>query len=245
MLGRMQLAIPAHMSGTDLAAVAFTVAAWLVVGHVTEKPPKSRPSVSVLMKEYRREWMRQFVTRTPRIMDATLIASLRQATAFLASASMIAIGGGLAMIRNPPQLEDMASGLTELTGATLIEAKMVLPVIFLANALLKFIWSHRLFGYCEILMASVPNDPRHPNAFHRAAQAAEVNITAAKSYNRGLRSIHFALGSLGWLAGPWGLIIAAVLTTATLMRREFASASRRVILDKLPLEAGAEPDRTE
>lgn len=236
----MQLAIPAHMSATDLAAVGLTLMAWLAVGHFTEHPPAGRPSVSELMKEYRREWMRQFVTRTPRIMDATLIASLRQATAFLTSASMIAIGGGLAMIRNAPQLEDIASGLTPLAGATLIEAKMILPVLFLANALLKFIWSHRLFGYCEILMASVPNNPADPDAFHRASQAAEVNITAAKSYNRGLRSIHFALGSLGWLFGPWGLMLTATLTTATLARREFASASRRILLDRPPLPQPAE-----
>jgi uncharacterized membrane protein len=36
---------------------------------------------------------------------------------------------------------------------------VALVVAFLANALLKFIWAHRLFGYCSILMAAVPNDP--------------------------------------------------------------------------------------
>ncbi len=53
------------------------------------------------MKEYRRDWMRQFVTRQPRIFDATMIDSLRQGTAFFASACMIAIGGGVALIGNP------------------------------------------------------------------------------------------------------------------------------------------------
>ncbi|MFT4149402.1 MAG: DUF599 domain-containing protein [Paracoccaceae bacterium] len=228
----MSFALPAQLSAADLAAAAFCVACWLVIGHLTEHPPKSRPSVSVLMAHYRREWLRQFVTRSPRIMDAAFMASHRQATAFLASASMIAIGGGLAMIRNAPQIEDLASGLSPLAGAPLIEAKMVLPVIFLANALLKFIWSHRLFGYCEILMGSVPNDPADPIAFHRAAQAAAINVTAAKSFNRGLRSIHFALGSLGWLLGPWGMVVTSIITTATLARREFASASRRILLDQ-------------
>ncbi len=230
----MQIALPAHMAAADLAALILMLVCWLAIGHAIEHPPKSRPSVSVLMKRYRREWMRQFVTRGTRIPDATFIVSLRQATAFLASASMIAIGGGLAMIRNAPQIEDLASGITPMAGATLIEIKMILPVLFLANALLKFIWSHRLFGYCEILMASVPNDPAHPDAWHRAAQAAGVNIHAAKSYNRGLRAIHFALGSLGWLFGPLGLAVTSVLTTAVLARREFASASRRIIMDRMP-----------
>lgn len=232
----MQIVIPAHLAPTDIAALALMLGCWLGIGYLTEHPPARRPSVSVLMKRYRQEWMRQFVTRSPRIMDATFVVSLRQATAFLASASMIAIGGGLAMIRNAPQIEDLASGLTPMAGAALIEIKMIVPVLFLANALLKFIWAHRLFGYCEILMGSVPNDASDPNAYHRAAQAAGVNIYAAKNFNRGLRSIHFALGSLGWLLGPIGLVITSLITTGTLLRREFASASREVLLDRMPEE---------
>jgi uncharacterized membrane protein len=184
------------------------------------------------MQDYRREWMRQFVTRQPRMFDGVLINSLRQATAFLVSTSMIAIGGCVAMIRNAPQLENLTHGLALLQDAEMIEVKLILTVAFLANALLKFIWSHRLFGYCEILMASVPNDVSDPVAYPRAAQAAEVNIQAAKHFNRGLRSIYFALGSLGWILGPWALIITTCMTTITLLRREFASVSRRAILDR-------------
>jgi uncharacterized membrane protein len=111
----------------------------------------------------------------------------------------------------------------------------MLPVIgFLANALLKFVWAHRLFGYCSILMAAVPNDPQDPLSFHRAGQAAEINITAARSFNRGLKAIYFALAALGWLLGPWGLLAGTVLATGVLLRREFASVSRRIILNREP-----------
>jgi uncharacterized membrane protein len=79
-------------------------------------------------------------------------------------------------------------------------------------------------------MAAVPNDPSSALAFPRAAQAAEVNITAARSFNRGLRSIYYALGSLGWLLGPWVLIGATLAASAVMLRREFTSTSRRIIL---------------
>ena len=39
-------------------------------------------------------------------------------------------------------------------------------------------------------------------------QAAEINIIAARSFNLGLRCVYFALGALGWLAGPLGLFLA-------------------------------------
>ena len=214
----------------DAAVLGTLVAAWLLSGWLIENPPASRPSVSYIMQGYRRDWMRIFVTREPRIFDATLIDSLRQGTAFFASACMIAIGGGVAVIGNAAAVQRLTDELP-LAGTGPDFALRMLPVIgFLANALLKFVWAHRLFGYCSILMAAVPNDPSDPMAFHRAGQAAEINITAAKSFNRGLRSIYFALGSLAWLLGPLALCAAAVLTGSVLIRREFASASREIIL---------------
>jgi uncharacterized membrane protein len=222
----------------DLIALGLLVLAWLVSGWLTEHPPKSLPSVSLLMEGYRREWMRTFVTRVPRIFDATVIESLRQGTAFFASASLIAIGGGVALIGNAAAVQRLAADLPLADAATSgspdIAVRMLPVVILLANALLKFVWANRLFGYCSVLMAAVPNEPTDPLAYHRAAQAGEINITAAKTFNRGLRAIYFALAGLGWLLGPWGLILGTVLATGVLLRREFASTSRRVILDAEP-----------
>jgi uncharacterized membrane protein len=218
----------------DLIALGFLILAWLIVGRVSEHPPATTPSVSSLMEEYRRDWMKTFVTRQPRIFDATLIDSLRQGTAFFASACMIAIGGGIAVIGNAAAVQRLTDELP-MSGTGPEVAVKMLPVIgFLANALLKFVWAHRLFGYCSILMAAVPNDPEDPLAFHRAGQAAEINITAAKSFNRGLRSIYYALAALGWLLGPWGLLVGTALATGILIRREFASTSRKVILQREP-----------
>lgn len=223
----------AAVPGLDLAMLGLLVVAWVLSGWVSEEPPKAWPSVSWLMEDYRRDWMRTFVTRQPRIFDATLIDSLRQGTAFFASACMIAIGGGVAVIGNAAAVQRLADELP--IGAGPDVALKMLPVIgFLANALLKFVWAHRLFGYCSILMAAVPNDPEDPIAFHRAGQAAEINISAAKSFNRGLRSIYFALAALGWLLGPWGLLAGTALATGVLLRREFASQSRKVILQREP-----------
>lgn len=215
----------------DFVALALIFAAWIGLGWVIEHPPAAWPSVTATVSEYRREWMRQFVTRQPRIFDAAVIDSLRQGTAFFASTSMIAIGGGIALIGNPDKLGGLSHDLP-LDADVPLEWKAILITFFLGNALLKFIWSHRLFGYCSILMAAVPNDPNDPIAYHRAAQAAEINITAAKSFNRGLRSIYFALASVGWLLGPIALMIATLAACAVQVRREFASESRLVMLDR-------------
>ena len=95
----------------DLAALGFLILAWLIAGWVSEHPPAATPSVSTLMEEYRRDWMKTFVTREPRIFDATLIDSLRQGTAFFASACMIAIGGGIAVIGNAAAVQRLTDEL--------------------------------------------------------------------------------------------------------------------------------------
>ncbi len=213
----------------DMTALVALIVAWLGIGLLIENPPARHPSVTVLMKAYRRDWMRVFVTRVPRIFDATVIDSLRQGTAFFASTCLIAIGGCLALMGNIAAAETLAQGLM-VGSPALLQIKLMLVTAFLADALLKYVWAHRLFGYCSILMAAVPNDPSDPIAFHRAAQAAEINITAARGFNRGLRSIYFALGALGWLLGPVPLMVSTTLTLAVLARREFASTSRRMLL---------------
>lgn len=228
------------LSPIDLTALGVMVLAWYVTGWLSVHPPAGRPSVTVLMAEYRRDWMQQFVTRQPRIFDASIIDSLRQGTAFFVSTCLIAIGGGVALIGDPTPLARLADDINAETALpihadqALIKIKVIVVLAFLADALLKFIWSHRLFGYCAILMAAVPNDPADPGAAHRAAQAAEVNIQAAKGFNSGLRSIYFGLGALAWLIGPWALIAATLFVSGVHVRREFFSQSRQAMLGREP-----------
>lgn len=230
----LTLHLPLSLTATDLVALAFLLVAWFGTGRLIEKPPASRPSVSMLMRRYRRDWMVQFVHREPRIFDGNILSSLREGTSFYASACMIAIGGGLALIGNTDPLAGIARDLEATEVPSLVwKVKILLVLGFLANAFLKFVWSHRLFGYCAIMMAAVPNDPRAAEAETRARAAAEVNIHAARNFNIGLRAVYFALGAMCWMAGPWALMAGTALVTALTLRREFASGSRRAILADL------------
>lgn len=219
----------------DLAALVYLVAAWLICDAVIEHPPAWRRSVTVIMKSFRHDWMRHMVTRDPRIFDSGIVDSLRTGTTFFASACMIAIGSGLAVIGNPQNLLGIARQITEDAGPTFVwQMKIIVVILFLMNALMKFIWAHRLFGYCAIVMAAVPNDVTDPAAYPRAAQTAEISITAARSYERALRSVYFALGALGWLLGAFPLAVTTTTTVFVILRREFASVSRRILLEGTP-----------
>ena len=218
-------------SPSDFIGCVFLFGSWLIIGWIIENPPQKHKSVSVLMITYRREWMRQFILRDPRIYDAQILSNLRQGTAFFASASMIAIGGGLALIGNAEQLTSVASELTLVSAPIIVwEIKLIIMLFFVANSFLKFVWSHRLFGYAAVIMSAVPVDPEDPACIPRADKAADIGIFAAKAYNRGLRSVYFGLAAAAWLGGGVALILACLLTNIIIFRREFASLSRVALL---------------
>ncbi|WP_299727936.1 DUF599 domain-containing protein [uncultured Tateyamaria sp.] len=218
-------------SSLDGVALGLLVVMWLLIGWRIEHATARHPSTSQIMAGYRREWMRQMITREPRIFDAQVVASLRQGTAFFASTSVIAIGGTLAVIGNAERVTSIANELTLMDAPAFVwEVKLVVLALFLSNAFLKFVWANRLFGYAAVVMAAVPNEVTDPLCEPRAMQAAEVNIAAARSFNRGLRSVYFGLTCAAWLAGPVPLVAATLFTLGVIWRREFASKSRTILL---------------
>lgn len=171
------------------------------------------------------------VTREPRIFDAQMLTSLRQGTSFFASTCLLAMGGLLALIGNVDPLLGVTEGIGNLeVPAVVVQIKLLLVMFFLSNAFLKFVWSNRVFGYCGVIMGAVPDDPKDPQAYPLSEKAAELNIRAALNFNRGLRSMYFALGAIAWLAGPLALTGAIIVTTWLVWSREFASIPRTIVL---------------
>ncbi len=220
-----------HFDPLDGMAIAFAILAWIGIGYRIEHSSDKYPSVSRLMCQYRRDWMVNFLTREPRIFDATIMTIMRDGTTFFASTCMIGIGAGFALIGNQERLLNIAEDLSiEGVPAFVWDIKILVAVLFLTSAFLKFVWAHRLFGYCAVVMAAAPND-NGEQALKRANQAASINITAARAFNRGLRTVYFTLAILTWFVGPVLLICATLVTVFIIWRREFASESRRVLLD--------------
>jgi len=226
-----------HFTLLDAVGVIVLLLSWFLIGQMVDRPPEKRPSVSQIMAGYRRVWMRNHVTREPRVFDAILLTTLRNSTTFFASGCMLAIGGTVALMGNTAPLEDLAQdlALAEVPRAVL-EVKLVVTILLLAKAFFNFVWSHRLFGYCAVVMAAVPNDQQSELAYHRAAQSAELNILASRSFNRGLRTIYFTLAAVTWLLGAVPLILASIAVFFLVWRREFSSQSRQVLLQNPPVE---------
>ncbi len=219
----------------DAVGAALLLVSWLAIGPVIEWRGAPRKSVSVLMTRYRREWMSHVASRDPRVFDAFLLGNLRDGTAFFASACLIAIGGGMALLANTERVRMIAEDLTLRTPTPLgLEIKILAVLVLITSAFLRFVWSNRVFGYCAVMLGTIPNAAEDPRLETRQRQAAELNVSAAQAFNGGLRSIYFALAGLAWLLGPEALIGATLVALVVIVRREYASRSRAILLERLP-----------
>ena len=216
----------------DLCALALLVVCFFGTGWIIEHPGGRRRSVTVMMAEFRHQWMHELARRDQRIFDSQIIGNLRNATSFFASTTILAVGGVLAVAGNTEALGSVAGGLlAEPRPVEVYQIKLFLVALLLVAAFLRFVWSNRVFGYCSVVMAAVP-PPGDAKAFTVARQAAELNVRAALNFNRGLRSIYFALASVTWMIGSVAFILATLAAVWTLWQREFASDPHRILAEK-------------
>lgn len=219
----------------DALAVALLLVVWIGSSWMIERGPRSADSMSAIMDRRREDWMRRMAERDQRIFDAALLQTLQNSANFFASATLLAIGGLVALLAEPERLTRIASELpiTQAEDDPLVwEMKLLLLLAMAVTGFLKFAWCARLFSYCSVLMGATPlHVPEGPNdeAGRIAEQAAALNRRAGLSFNRGLRTLYFALAAMAWLIGPAACILATALVARLIYRREFLSISRDAV----------------
>ena len=220
----------------DLIALGCFVGAWLLYAFLVEWTPAGRAGLSAYMDRYREVWMQRMLHREARMVDMQIMAALQNGTAFFASTSLIAIGGTLSLLRSTDEILTVMGTLPFAIPTTREqwEAKTIGLVIIFAYAFFKFAWSYRLYNYVAILLGAMPHagEKETPEAEDHIRSTAQLFQSAGRHFNRGQRGFFLALGYLGWFAGPYVLMISTTAVVAVLWRRQFASQSRRAVMEK-------------
>jgi uncharacterized membrane protein len=219
----------------DLIALACFVVAWGGYAIAMESTGGGKNSLDGRMHEFRELWMRRALERDLRMVDTIIMSSLMNGTAFFASTSLLAVGGVVTMLHSSDDLlsllSDMPLGIHVTRSQW--EAKAIGLVIILAYAFFKFAWSYRLFNYVAILFGAMPPKAEEgtPEAEAHVVRTTRMFETAGRHFNRGQRALFFALGYLGWFAGPYVLIATTVATVVVVWRRQFVSGARKAIVE--------------
>jgi uncharacterized membrane protein len=217
----------------DILAVSFFVIEWVTYGFTLEHTAYGRNSLSSRMNAYREIWARRLLDREARMVDMQVVISLQTGTAFFASTSLLAIGGGLALLR---ATNDALAVLSKLPidispSPALWEMKCVGLILIFIYAFFKFAWSYRLFNYVAIMVGAMPLTSQRDTAEAEAhvLRTARLFESAGRHFNRGQRAFFFALGYLGWFVSPWVLFFTTALVVVVTWRRQFASNAWRAM----------------
>ncbi len=222
-------------SSADHIALGWFLLVWLGFSWAVDSSPFAQNSLSHQMSIYRRRWMETMAKRDLRMIDTSIMAGLQQGTAFFASTSILAIGGSFALMGSADEVLQVIRDLPLdiKTTRPIWEAKLIGLIIIYAFAFFKFGWAYRLFNYCSILIGSIPSvEDQDETTQYDVNKAAEINILAGGHFNAGLRAIFFSIGYLGWFLGPLPWAIGTALVAIVLMRRQFFSASRKLMDDE-------------
>lgn len=233
------------MTWLDLVALLYFVLAWMVYGYLVGTTAHGIFALNNLMQQYRGEWMQEMLAREVRMVDAQVMASLQNGSAFFASTSLLAIGGALTLLRSTEEILGLVTklplGVAPAHG--LWEMKILGVAVIFAYAFFKFAWSYRLFNYVAIMIGAAPpareKDTAH--AQQLAIRGTKVCADAGRHFNRGQRAFFFALGYLGWFLGPLALIAATTGVVLVMYRRQFSSDARKAFNDEPSRPAPSKP----
>jgi uncharacterized membrane protein len=222
----------------DIAALTFFLLAWGGYAIAVEWGPGNEGGLNARMHAYRDIWMRRALARELRMFDAQIMAALQNGTAFFASTSLIAIGAGLTMLRATNEINTVMSNLPlgEAPTSAQWEIKAAGLILIFVYAFFKFAWSYRLFNYVAILLGAMPpaSERTSAEAERHVLRTTKLFESAGRHFNRGQRAFFFALGYLGWFAGPWVLFVSTTAVVIVMWRRQFASPAQRALTAEVP-----------
>ena len=221
------------LSPADYAALAwFFVASFGYVRFARSKAQRA-PSLLGAMNLYRLQWMERVVTREARIVDASLIGTLSNVTTFLASTTLLILGGLVALLGTTQTAVDVVAELPFAVKGSqrLWEMKILLLIGIFGFAFFKFTWALRQFNMLAILVGAAPmpgGEPQDEGEF--IARAADVCVYAGENFNNGLRGYYFGLAALAWFIHPLLFAFTTAWVVAILYAREFRSPTLETLI---------------
>lgn len=218
----------------DLAAFVFFVVSIVGYGYVTSLGPLARRTIAAAVQAQRVRWMENMAVRDTRIVDAHLLGGLSQGNAFFASTSAIIIGGLTALVGAGDKVQALIERLPAVsqTSAIMFEVKLMLMIAILVFAFFKFAWAFRLSHYAAIMIGATPilGGDNQDVCLDHARRTARLVGLAGDHANAGIRSYYYAMAAMAWFIHPLALVATTLWVMGTMVRRDFFSRSRRLLL---------------
>ena len=220
----------------DIAAVLWFVACWVGYSFFSDWNGRRMPSLIARMDFYRREWMRRVILRENRIVDTAIVQNLFQGNNFLASTSILALGGLAALLGASTQAVSVVASLpmTHASSERGFDMKILLLIVIFVYAFFKFTWAMRQFNFLSLMIGAAPAKDDGAEAIESFMnRASTIASLAGENSNRGLRAFYFAMAALSWFLHPVLFMAASALVLGILYHREFRSRTLAALMEVL------------
>lgn len=221
----------------DWLAVLWFFTAWIGYAWFARHWGVRRPSLLATTNRYRRSWMLQATARDPRVLDGIITQSLSSSPSFFASATIIIMGGLLALLGTTDKAAEFVREIpfAARTSMLVFELKVLVLLGIFVNAFFRFTWSMRQFTFAALVIGAMPP----PEDFaqgksdrqHFADRAGKLLGMAADTFNDGIRAYYFSFAAIAWFFSPFIFAVASALVVAVLYTREFRSEVLHVLRD--------------
>ncbi|RZJ23225.1 MAG: DUF599 domain-containing protein, partial [Haliea sp.] len=221
----------------DWLALLWFFTAWIGYAWFARNWGARRPSLLATTNRYRRYWMLQATWRDPRVLDGIITQSLSSSPSFFASATIIIIGGLLALLGTTDKAAEFVREIpfAARTSMLVFELKVLVLLGIFVNAFFRFTWSMRQYTFGALVLGSMPP----PEDFaagkfereHFADRAGKLLGMAAETFNDGIRAYYFSFAAMAWFFSPLVFAVASALVVGVLYSREFHSEVLHVLRD--------------
>ncbi len=222
---------------TDALAVVWFLAVWLGYAWYSRRRRDLDTTLLAVTNRYRRLWMMQATARDPRMLDGLIMQGLSGSPAFFASASMLVIGGVMALLGTSDQAAELVRDIPFAVQASkaLLEVKMLLLGGIFVFAFFRFSWSMRQYTFAALMVGAMPPPEDFASGKvdreHYAERAGKLVGMAAETFNDGIRAYYFAFAAIAWFLSPLALAVAAAAVAWVLYMREYRSHVLQVLRD--------------
>lgn len=210
-----------------LFTTLFPLLCWFGYNFGVPLLERHRPSLSTIMSLQRRRWVANAVSReTP--LDAILAGNLMGSVSFLASTSVLLVLAIFTAFGNLTALTDTLQqvGIKSSYAPADVQVHLFSMLAIFVLSFFSFTLALRQFNHFCILLGAIDHGG-HTSAAEVDA-IAQLNTLAAKNFNNGIRAYYFAVPPVFWFISEWLAVVAAIITVAFLIHREFFSSAHRV-----------------
>ena len=228
--------MPSDITLSDMLALCWFFIAWYSMSWIGRHYKNAeKTTLSSISKTYRNQWMLHLLERTNRMPDVALIGNLMRSVAFFAStsilvlASLIAVFGAVSEVINIiygfPYAQHVSPAFTKL--------KLLLLVLIFIYAFFKLVWSLRQYNSTVIMIGAAPDVfESDSDLFNYANNLGIVLNRATRHFIEGMRGFEYALAALAWFIHPYLFMMATILVSLVIYRREFASRTLKAMTDE-------------